>query len=126
MGLQRRERDVKYQVHRKWWDQAPEMGDIHIVENVTEYELEAYKDKFLGREWGCNVARVDPRLWGFSTARPRLYGILFNRSRTGWDENFPFADILNCLRAQPVMKATDYFTLRHNPRPLTPSEELQN
>lgn len=123
MGLRKGEHDIKFETHMKYWNQAEDVADIHICENVTEYELEAYKSRFLGPHWECHVAKVDPRLWGFGCSRPRVYGILWNTNHVKWDPQFPFMEVLMCLRAAPIMKAQDFFFQDRIPTPLTPGNE---
>ena len=127
MGLQRKEKDPKFAVHERYWTQAQHAAEIHIVENVSEYDVASYKNHYLGpdSEWGCEVAKIDPRLWGFGCARPRVYAILYNKKYVAWDEDFPFKDVLMGLRAQPVMKASDFFSLSPIPKPLAPGSDLQ-
>ena len=119
------EMDEKFQVHKKYWDQAPKVADILLIENVTEYELEKYVERFLGPEYESLVARVDPRLWGFGCARPRVYGLVWHKACGQWNASFPFEEILRALKAEPVMKAQDFFYLETPPRKLTPGDEPQ-
>lgn len=108
MGKQLKEEDAKFKVHRAYWAQAAESAEIHIIENVTEYQLEDYVQRFLGPTWECFAAKVDPRLWGFATSRPRVYGIAWNTSKLEQDVNFPFEQVIEALRARPVMTAADF------------------
>ena len=107
MGKQLREKDTKYQAHEAFWEQASRNADLLCIENVTEYDLGAYIRRYLP-EWDCYVAKVDPRLWGFSTSRPRVYGIAWNTQRLRRDPAFPFQDVIESLRARPAMSARDY------------------
>lgn len=107
MGKQLKEKDAKFKAHEAFWEQASRNADLLCIENVTEYDLGAYVCRYLPG-WECYVAKVDPRLWGFSTARPRVYGIAWSTQKLRMDEAFPFQDVIESLRARPVMSAPDY------------------
>ena len=125
MGLRKQDEDAKFVVHQAYYKQAPKHAEIHIIENVTEYQIELYVDRFFGAGWSCHTAKVDPRLWGLGCSRPRAYGIVWKNDVLQWDENFPFFDVLESLKARPQMTASDYFWMSVPASPLTRSEDLQ-
>lgn len=125
MGLRKQDTDEKFVAHQAYYKQAPKNGEIHIIENVTEYEIQLYVDRFFGEGWSCHTAKVDPRLWGLGCSRPRAYGIVWNKDVLQWDVNFPFFDVLESLKARPQMNASDYFWMPVPASPLTSSEDLQ-
>ncbi|CAL1171055.1 unnamed protein product [Cladocopium goreaui] len=103
MGLSLGEEDERFGCHEKYYEQAEESGDIHVIENVPEYPVKSMVDRFLNHgdengPWKCEYAQVDPRLFGFSTARPRVYGLAWNSNVVQWDPKFEFLEILECLK----------------------------
>lgn len=125
MGLRKEENDPKFMAHEGYYQQAPRNAEVHILENVTEYDIKMYVRRYFGEGWDCFAAKVDPRLWGFGYARPRHYGIAWKRSSFSWDPEFPVDDILESLKAQPIMKAADFYWMKLAASNLTFSEDLQ-
>jgi len=128
MGLSLGEEDERFGCHEKYYEQAEESGDIHVIENVPEYPVKSMVDRFLNHgdengPWKCEYAQVDPRLFGFSTARPRVYGLAWNSNVVQWDPKFEFLEILECLKAQPCMEAKDYFWMSLPKPTMTPADE---
>lgn len=129
MGLQRGERDAKFETHKKYYSRISS-ADVHIIENVTEYEIEKYFKKYFNppgeNHWDLEVARLDPRIFGHGGARPRVFGVIWNRAYIGmWNPDFPFQEVLASLRAKPAMRASDFFYMKINPSSLSSREEFQ-
>lgn len=111
MGLRKKEADVKHRVHEHYYSHAKESADIHIIENVTEYQLQDYVDLHFGNVgWDSRIVKLDPRCFGYGCARPRIYGIIWNVAYMGqWNPDFPFLEVLSALQARPCMTADDFF-----------------
>ncbi|CAK9021657.1 unnamed protein product [Durusdinium trenchii] len=100
MGLRKKEADVKHRVHEHYYSHAKESADIHIIENVTEYQLQDYVDLHFGNVgWDSRIVKLDPRCFGYGCARPRIYGIIWNVAYMGqWNPDFPFLEVLSALQ----------------------------
>ena len=127
MGLRKGEADIKHKVHEKYYSDATESADIHIIENVTEYNLQAYVTQHFGNvEWECRIVKIDPRIFGFGCARPRIYGVIWNVAYMGpWKPDFPFLEVLGALRARPSMVAQDFYWMNLAPSRLTMEQDSQ-
>lgn len=121
MGSQQGESDVKFQVHRRYYEIAPGIADILILENVPEYEMEKVVARELGAAWGCVTATVDPRLFGLSTSRARVYGLCWNKKMYKLDPSFSLMSILESLKAMPMMSAQSFFYQKLGTSTLTQS-----
>lgn len=124
MGLGLGEGDPKFLAHLAFYEQAPMNATIQLLENVPEYQLKSYVKKYLGSWWEVHEVKVDPRLWGFGNARPRVYGVAWDTRSHSWDDNFPFEAILESLKARPVMTSSDFFWMDLPPSQLTWSQDL--
>lgn len=114
MGLMLGEGDDRFSCHTKFYEQCERSADVVLIENVSEYPAEDMVNRYLNKgkndgPWKCKSFKVDPRLWGFAAARPRVYALTWNAQRVAWDDRFDFTEILNTLKARPCMEAKDYF-----------------
>ena len=128
MGLGLGEEDERFQCHEKFYEQAERNASIHVIENVPEYPVENMVTRYSNHgdpngPWKTNYARLDPRLFGFGSARPRVYAVAYDSRVVTWDKLFGFIDVLLALRAQPLMEAKDFFWLDLPPTKLSNSEE---
>lgn len=121
MGKGLRERDVKYQVHQKYYQVIPGVADLLLLENVPEYSMKEVVARELGSGWGCVAETIDPRLFGFATSRARTYALCWKKSTIKMDPQFPLGKVIAALKARPVMLAKNYFWQRLGPSPLTNS-----
>lgn len=129
MGLGKGDGDIKYKVHEKYYSDL-ESADVHIIENVTEYQLERYFNLYFNPDgstgWDFRVCRIDPRVFGFACARPRVFGVMWKTAYIGlWNPNFEFVEVLNSLRAQPTMGVRDFYYMKLDPMPLSQGEVFQ-
>lgn len=111
MGARQQECDPKYEAHRIFYEGCESGVDLLIIECVTEYNIEAVVARELSAAWACKAARIDPRLFGFSNARPRSYGLAWKKSCYHLSKMFTFEDVLEALQASPKMSARDFFYL---------------
>ena len=82
--------------------------------------------RYLGVAWDVKASCVDPRLFGLGCARARCYGIGWKKSSYEWSKLISLERVLGALKAQPVMKADDYFFLTKTPEmKLSPAEDSQ-
>ena len=125
MGLGRKEDDPVFMCHEKFYKEVPTLADIALLENVPEYQQEKMVETRLGSEWGSWTTVLDPRLFGFGCARPRIYTICWRKKHFSQDPRFKFQDILDCLKARPTLTADDYWFLKLPKRQLTDSEDFQ-
>ena len=128
MGYGLGEEDERFQCHEKYYEQAERSAMINFIENVPEYPVEDMVTRYLNHgdphgPWRTNYARLDPRVFGFGSARPRVYAITYDSRMVQWDKLFGFIDVLLALRAQPLMEAKDFFWLNLPPTKLSSSEE---
>lgn len=125
MGLQRGQSDEKYMAHKAFYEGCEGEVDLLILENVCEYNMEAIVRQELPTGWACKAFRIDPRLFGFGTARPRVYGLAWKSSKFELSKEFSFMDVLDGLQATPRMTAKDYFFLTKQPTKLSESDVSQ-
>ena len=122
MGKGLKEKDPKYQVHKKYYkDVVPAIADVLILENVPEYEMDAVVAQELGPSWKCFSMVVDPRCFGFGTSRARHYALCWRCDTIKLDVDFPILKTVNALKAIPMMVAKDYFWRKLSQPTLSPS-----
>lgn len=126
MGLGEGENDVVFECHKKYYETVGDVADLAICENVKESKLEETMSRYLGVAWDVKASCVDPRLFGLGCARARCYGIGWKKSSYEWSKLISLERVLGALKAQPVMKADDYFFLTKTPEmKLSPAEDSQ-
>lgn len=115
MGNCEGEDDPVFQVHQKYYEEAPSFADIIFLENVVEYKLQQTASSQLGPQWSVQALSVDPRLFGLGCARARTYGIAIKKSMHTWSKSITLTSVIEALKAQPMMKADDFFFLTKVP-----------
>ena len=69
MGLRTGESHAAHKCHEVYYENMRrEANDLVIIENVTEYCLKTVQDH-LGPRYDCFSVCLDPRVFGFRTAR---------------------------------------------------------
>jgi len=112
MGKGEQHNDPKYVCHQKYYELAPRVADLILLENVPEYNVEEVVRRELGNTWKCVSAVVDPRLFGFGTSRARVYGLAWKKGCFIEDPGFPLLRTLEALKARPMMMAKNFFGKR--------------
>lgn len=124
MGLRGHETDPVYATHEQFYDLSSDDGTaVMLLENVPEYQMEEMVHSHMGPQWTVETACIDPRHFGMGCARPRRYGIAWDRTKVCWRKNMSFQAILLSMFAQPMMDALSYFTKKAQPATLTESED---
>lgn len=115
MGKGEQHNDPKYVCHQKYYELAPRVADLILLENVPEYNVEEVVRRELGNTWKCVSAVVDPRLFGFGTSRARVYGLAWKKGCFIEDPGFPLLRTLEALKARPMMMAKNFFWQKNCP-----------
>ena len=127
MGLGEGENDVVFGCHKKYYETVGDVADLAVCENVKECKLKQTMSHYLGAAWDVNESCVDPRLFGLGCARARSYGIGWKKACYQWSKLISLERVLEALKAQPMMKADDYFFLTKTPSmKLSPAEDSQS
>ena len=119
MGLITGELHPAHECHEVYYkNMKRSQPDVLIIENVVEYKLETAQSR-LGRRYSCFDVCIDPRLFGFPTARARRYIVALKKCTVAWNPNISLHDVILCLRRQPIMSPMDYFFMPVPPTLLT-------
>ena len=119
MGLLTGELHPAHECHEVYYkNMKRSQPDVLIIENVVEYKLETAQSR-LGRRYSCFDVCIDPRLFGFPTARARRYIVALKKCTVAWNPNISLHDVILCLRRQPIMSPMDYFFMPVPPTLLT-------
>ena len=97
---------------------------INLIENVTEYEVDIIQGK-LGPNFEVKGVRLDPRVFGLPTARPRLYALAFNKNHVQWVEGFDLMEFIDALTSQVALTASCYWWSQEPPSKLTDALDSQ-
>ena len=124
MGRRRKEQDISFRTHEKYYQEYGKSNSVLIVENVTEYSEEIVAAR-LGPSWRIQATRLDPRIFGMGVSRPRLYMICYDSDHVRWDADFTLNEFVTALAAKPVLTARDYFWEKVPKTRLTNAEEPQ-
>lgn len=122
MGRRRKEQDISFRTHEKYYQEYGKSNSVLIVENVTEYSEEIVAAR-LGPSWRIQATRLDPRIFGMGVSRPRLYMICYDSDHVRWDADFTLNEFVTALAAKPVLTARDYFWEKVPKKRLTNAEE---
>ena len=130
MGGRKGKHDHRYSCHEKNYDNCESTTDAGLIENVPEHNVEVTVKECLNEggkkdTWAVKQAKVDPRCFGFGTARPRVFAWIWNTTAVHWDKEWDFFAILDALKAHPVMEAKDFFWMKKVPSSLTPGDETR-
>ncbi|CAK9072836.1 unnamed protein product [Durusdinium trenchii] len=91
-SLRKGDGDIKYKVHEKYYSDL-ESADVHIIENVTEYQLERYFNLYFNPD---------------GSTGPRVFGVMWKTAYIGlWNPNFEFVEVLNSLRESNLQDYMD-------------------
>ena len=70
----------QFQTHEDYYEQAPFMAAVLVLECVPEYQ-ESLVQKKLGPEWDTKGCTIDPRIFGLPVARARIYLIAWKNKK---------------------------------------------
>lgn len=109
MGNREKEKGVHHRTHEAYFQSQREGSNaIAIVENVTEYCEELVRRE-LGDKWKVSSIKLDPRCFGFPSARARIFLVCWKHEEVQWTGSWSLRDFIMCLRSPVVMSAADYF-----------------
>eukprot|EP00439_Symbiodinium_sp_Y106_P029059 s6649_g3.t1 len=112
MGLRTAQEHKAYACHETFYRNEVRKGtDIILVENVCEYKLETVQSR-LGKKYRCIDACIDPRAFGYRTARARRYVVALKQASVTWNPDISLHDVLLKLRRRPVMPLKQFFFMK--------------
>lgn len=124
MGLGQGEDDEVFTVHKKYYSEVGSSADVAVLENVPECSMKEHTQHELGCSWDIETMPIDPRLFGLGCSRARLYGLAWKKDMYQWNPSITLAQIIDALKARPVMTANSFFYLSKTPSlRLTEAEE---
>ena len=122
MGKKLGEKDAAFLTHKAYYEQAPKVADVILVENVTEYPPETVSTH-LGPEFTLNFCKIDPRLFGLPASRARIFLIAYRHSVVRWRPNVSLDSVLGALVSRVVSTADMYFWMKLPKSILTAAQE---
>ena len=115
MGLRTAEEHKAYACHETYYKNEVRKGtDMLVIENVPEYTVETVHSR-LKHKYECYDVCLDPRLFGYRTARARRYIVALKKGSATWNPNISLRDVLLKLRCRPVMSLKKYFFMKSPP-----------
>ncbi|CAE7735259.1 unnamed protein product [Symbiodinium sp. CCMP2592] len=112
MGLRTAQEHEAYACHETFYRNEVRKGtDIILIENVCEYQLETVQSR-LGKKYRCIDACIDPRTFGYRTARARRYIVALKQASVTWNPDISLHDVLLKLRRRPVMPLKQFFFMK--------------
>ena len=122
MGKKLGEKDAAFLTHKAYYEQAPKVADVILVENVTEYPPETVSTH-LGPEFTLNFCKIDPRLFGLPASRARIFLIAYRHSVVRWRPDVSLDSVLGALVSRVVSTADMYFWMKLPKSILTAAQE---
>ena len=83
--------------------------DVIIMEEVDTYDVGIIAENFPNKIWEVRCALLDPRVFGMSMARRRVYIIITLRRTTQWKTQEPLHMLLQKLSCLRIMTADAYW-----------------
>jgi len=106
--------DHRFFPHQIWLSFVLQMAPwVVVFENVDTYDLWVLAENCDHKLWHLQACLLDPRDFGISMGRLRLYAVLLYKPRVMWNTSTPFHGLLSQLMASPVMGIADFFQYAH-------------
>ena len=110
MGRNRKTKDPRHCPHQIWVEYMRQwQPDVIIMEEVDTYDVGIIAENFPNKIWEVRCALLDPRVFGMSMARRRVYIIITLRRTTHWKTQEPLHMLLQKLSCLRIMTVDTYW-----------------
>lgn len=126
MGKREKEKGKSQVCHQAFYDNMKNsQNSVVVVENVCEYDGERIVQQALGNIWKLEVVRIDPRIFGFASARARMYLVAYRSDKLRWAGPWTLQSFVEMLRSRVEMSVWDYFWMKLPKSQLSQSNETR-